>query len=495
MPAGFGYVLTLALLPQLILVGVALICAVIAVVRPNERPDLYRWLACIGFLGAVAACGFVLFGMRLNRNGIALLLWNGGLSVDHFSLFVTVAACVFGLVTCLVSDTYVRRIPSRSGAFFALLLVATTATSALASQHEMISFFVALQVLLVSLVAIGALVKTNRSGAESSWRLLVEGGVASGLVLYGLAILYGVTGSSDLGAVGGALGRAPGLSAIGVALVLLGMTFFTGVFPMRQWLTRASEGMPAAAAGFVITMGVTGGAVAFLRLGASGFGPASRPWAWLTSALIVIALVHAATLALRENGLRRLVAAVVSSQAALLLLAALDSGGGASGAAAQGPTAFLFALVVFGLATLATFAMLAMLQTAGLGDSLRDYRGLAHRSPATAVFLALALATLVGLPPLAGFVARLLIVETGVDAGYGWLAVVALVATALTALPVVRVVASMYAEVGDEVPFTLAATPRLGRMVATFCCLAAVFLTVLAQPLLLLARGGAGPIP
>jgi len=304
-----------------------------------------------------------------------------------------------------------------------------------------------------------------------------------------------VTGSSNLAAVGAALQRAPGLSAIGVALVLLGMTFFTGVFPLRQWLTRASEGMPAAAAGFVITMGVTGGAVAFLRLGASGFGAASRPWTWLASALIVIALVHAAALALRENRLRRVVAAVVSSQAALLLLAALDSGGGASGAAAQGPTAFLFALVIFGLATLATFAMLAMLQTAGLGDSLRDFRGLAHRSPATAVLLAFALATLVGIPPLAGFIARLLIVETAFDAGYGWLAVVGLAAIASTALPVVRVIASMYAEVGDEIPFTLTATPRLGRMVATFCCLAAVFLTVLAQPLLLLARGGAGPIP
>ena len=136
-----------------------------------------------------------------------------------------------------------------------------------------------------------------------------------------------------------------------------------------------------------------------------------------------------------------------------------------------------------------------MLQTAGLGDSLRDIRGLAHRSPATAVLLAFALATLVGIPPLAGFVARLFVVETAVDAGYGWLAVAALIAIALTALPVVRVVASMYAEVGDEIPFTLTATPRLGRMVATFCCLAAVFLTVLAQPLLLLARGGAGPIP
>ena len=150
---------------------------------------------------------------------------------------------------------------------------------------------------------------------------------------------------------------------------------------------------------------------------------------------------------------------------------------------------------MFGLSTVAVFAVLAMLQTAGLGDGLADMRGLAHRSPGAALLLAFALATLAGAPPLAGFVARLFIVEAGLGAGYGWLAVVAIVTVVVAAVPLIRLVAGMYAEPGDDVPFTLAATPRLGRMVAAFCCFAALFLTVLAQPLLLLSRAGAGPIP
>lgn len=492
---GFAYVLILALLPQLILAGVAVVCAVLGALRPGERPDLFRWLAVIGLLGAVAACGFDLFGMRLNRNHIALQLWNGGLSVDHFSLFVTVLVCVFALITCLVSDTYIRRIPSRAGGFFALVLAATAAVSAVASQHEIVTFFVALQLVLLALAGIAALLKTDEESPAAAWRLLIDGAASSALVLYGLAVLYGVTGNDSLAALTGAQGRAPALSAIGIALVLTGMTFFAGLFPLRRWLVSCADLLPAVPAGFVVTMGVSAGAVGLLRLGPAGIGGSNQAWAWLTSALVLIGVGHAALQALRATRVRQLAVAVVSSQSALLVLTLLGSGSGSSGVAAQGPTAFLFALAVFGLGTLAAFATLAMLETAGLPGRIASFRGLAHRSPATAVLLAFALATLAGIPPLAGFVARLLIVTSAIDAGYAWLTLLAIGAAALAAVPAVRLIATMYAEAGDEVPFTLAATPRLGRMAATFCCLSAFFLTVLAQPLLLLARAGAGPIP
>ena len=101
---------------------------------------------------------------------------------------------------------------------------------------------------------------------------------------------------------------------------------------------------------------------------------------------------------------------------------------------------------------------------------------------------------LAGVPPLAGFVARLLIVEASVDAGYGWLAVVSVVATILLAVPVIRLIATMYAETGEEQPFTMTASPRLVRVVVMVCALSAVYFTFLAQPLLMLARGGAGPL-
>jgi len=138
MPSNFSLALTIAVLPEAILVVVAGCCALLAWLRPGQRPDLYRWMACIALAGAVAASGLALFSMRLHKNGVALVVWGGGLAVDHFSLFITVAVCAFALVTCFLSDVYIRRVASRSGAFFALLLLATAASATLAAERDMV---------------------------------------------------------------------------------------------------------------------------------------------------------------------------------------------------------------------------------------------------------------------------------------------------------------------------------------------------------------------
>ena len=494
MSSNFNLALTIAVLPEAILVVLAGCCALLAWLRPGERPDLYRWIACIALAGAVAASGIALFGMRLNKGGVALIVWGGGLTLDRFSLFVTVAACAFALVTCFLSDAYIRRIAPRSGAFFALLLLATAATAALAAERDMVTMFVTLETLIVSLTVITALVKTGEHGAEAAFKHTIEAGVASAMLLYGFAILYGVTGSTNLGAVAGALHRAPAPAALGFSLVVLALTFSLGVFPLRRWVGRTAEALPATAAGFVITMGITAGAAAWLRAGVSGLGTDVHTWTGLGAVIVAGALVYTSIAALREQRLSRLIGIAASNQAGFLLLAAISVKGATAATPAAGTTALLFGVAVFGFATLAGFAMLTMLQTAGIPDGAADLRGLARRSAPAAALLAFALLTLVGLPPLAGFVARFLVIESAMAAGYGWLVVVALATGVIFAFAVLRIVVSMYADPGAEAPFNLTATPRLGRVVAVFCVACGFLLTVIAQPVLMLARAGAGPL-
>ena len=492
----FGAALGSALLPEILLAALAVVCAVLGVVRPRQRPDLYRWIAVLGLLGAVTSCAYTLHATASSRSGAVISVWDGGLAVDHLSLYVTVVACAFALITCLSSDTYLRRIPSRSAGFFSLVLLVTAAVSALAAEREMVTFFVTLEVVIVALAAVHALIKPDDLGGEAAWKFLVEGAVASAAVLYGLAILYGVTGSTSLAAVAGGLSRAPATATLGIALVLLGLTFPLGVAPLRAWVARAGEATPAAVAGFAVTTGVTAGAVAWLRFGVSGVGIGVGPWTGLTAALAAIALAQAALTALRETRVSRLVGALASAQAALLLLAILGVGVGASGFTdAQGTTAFLFALGVFGVSLLATFAALTILQTARLGDAVDDFRGLAHRSPRAALVLAIALAALAGVPPAAGFLGRVFLLESSLDAGYGWLAAAGVAAAIVAAVPVIRLIAGMYAERGEEAPFTMAASPRLTRAVAVALGAAAFLATGVVQPLLLLAHGAAGPLP
>lgn len=494
MGSTFGSALAASLLPEILLLALAVVCAVLGTFRTGLRPDLYRWIAVIGLLGAVTSSAYTLHATARSTDGIALVVWGGGLVVDHFSLYVTVVACAFALITCLTSDAYLRRIPTRSAAFFATVLVITAAVAALAAEHEMASMFLTLEVVILGTTVIQALVKTDDRGAEASWKHLVEGAVASALLLYGFAILYGVAGSTSLTAVGAAAHRAPAAAALGITLVLLGLAFPLGIAPLRAWVSRAAEATPATAAGFVITMGTAAGAVAWLRFGVSGLGDAVLPWVGLTAVLAAIALLYAGFTALREDRVTRLVGAVAGGQAGLLLLALLGTGSGAGSSPASGSTAFLFALGVFGISVLGTFTLLSILQTARLPDAIAEFRGLGRRSPAAALMLAISLAALAGAPPAAGFLARILLLEPAIDAGYAWVAAVAAIALAILAVPVIRLVASMYADSGGEAPFTMAASPWMTRIVAGACCASAVFATVLAQPLLLLAQGAARPI-
>jgi NADH-quinone oxidoreductase subunit N len=494
MPADFGHAMTLALLPEAMLVGTALISVLIGVLRPGLRPDIHRWIACIGVAGSLAACGLVLLGLRHMRSGVAIIVWNGGFVVDSFALFIAILACVTALCTCLISNAAVRNIPSRSSAFYALILVSTAAAEAIAAEREMTTFFIALASLLLCLVSLGALVKTNPRGPVSSFEHLIEGSVGIGAVLYGLVLLYGTTRSTNLAAVAAAAGAAPGVVALGVALVVLGLCSMFGVFPLRQWVGRVATNVPAGAAGFIVAISLIAGGAALARVTVSGFGPGVGVWRWLLPIVAAVALGHASLSSLRETTVPRLIGQLVSSQAAMLLLGLLAFTTGSRGVPAYGVTAFLGGLGVTAIATLAAFGVLSMLQVAGLGDAFTDVRGLAHRSAPAALMLTVAVATLAGVPPLAGFLSRVLLVSGAADTHYGWLAVVAVAATVLTVIAAVRFVATLYADAGDEVPFTLGATPVLSRIVAGAACATGVALVVLIQPLLAVATAGAGTL-
>jgi NADH-quinone oxidoreductase subunit N len=488
----FTHALTLALLPEAMLVGVAAISAIVAMVRPRLRPDIHRWIACIGLLGSLAACGLILLGLRGVQSGVAISVWNGGFVVDSFALFIAILACVTALATCLISDTAVRRMPSRMSAFYALILVATAAVEAIAAEREMVTFFIALVVLLICLVTLGALMKTDPRGGVSSFEHLIEGMVGAACALYGLVLLYGVTGSTNLSGV--AVRTAPGVIALGVALLVLGLCATLGIFPLRQWVGRVASSVPAGAAGFIVAMSLIGGGAALARVTVSGLGPGVEIWRWLVPIIAAVALAHASLSALRETALSRFLGQLISAQAAMLLLGLLAFTTGSRGLSAYGITAFLAGLGITAIATVAAFGVLAMLQVAGLGDAISDLRGLSHRSAPVALLLSVAIATLAGIPPLAGFLSRFLLIASATDAHYGWLAIVAGASTLVTVIAAARCIGLLYADAGDEVPFTLGATPVISRVVAGAACLTGVLLVVLIQPLLAVATAGAGPL-
>jgi NADH-quinone oxidoreductase subunit N len=263
---------------------------------------------------------------------------------------------------------------------------------------------------------------------------------------------------------------------------------------LRQWVGRVATNVPAGAAGFILAMSLIAGGAALARITVSGLGPSVGVWRWLVPIVAAVALGHASLSSLRETTVSRLIGQLVSAQAAMLLLGLLAFTTGSRGLPAYGMTAFLGGLGIAAIAIVAAFGVLAMLQLAGIGDSIDNLRGLAHRSAPAALLLTVAVATLAGVPPLAGFLSRVLLMSSAADTHYGWLAILAVGATLLTMIAALRLVATLYDDAGDEVPFTLGATPVVSRVVAGAACLAGVGLVVLIQPLLAVATAGAGTL-
>jgi len=489
----FAFAVTLGLLPQGLLVLVTWGIVVLRVVRPKLRPSLYRWASCIALAGSLAASLIVLFGLRLARSGVGLVAYGGSLVVDRFSVLCTIIFLVLALLTVLLSGSFTERISSRAAAFHALVLMATAAAVMMAAEREMIALFVGLQVLVVCMALLAALAKTDRRSGEAAFKYLVLSAAGSAVLLYGLAILYGVTGSTDLSSVAGAHAHAPVLTAIGVALTLLGLTVAVGALPLQHWLGQVAAGVPAAVAGFLTTVGVVAGLSAYLRVTVGGFGAGFRLWMQLVAVIAVITMLYAGLRALREHSLRELSGHLVLAQVGFMLVGLLSLAQGSDHRA--GIVALLVYAMSFGVTTVALFGVMGALESAGLGRGTDDHRGLGHRAPSTALILAIVVAGLGGLPPLAIFVARLLILESAVAAGFAWVAVAAVVSSVLLAVGCGRFIVAMYGAGKDEARLSMAGTRRLGRFALALCATAAVAFSAMAQPLLAVSSGGAGTLP
>ena len=486
----------LGLLPAVMLAGGALACAALAFGRPRTRPSLYRWITLLAAAASFTAAMLELVAMRPSRDGVGLVTFGGGLVVDRFAVYGCVVALTV-LVLCVVgADAYTRRVPARAGAFCALLQVATAAAIMLVAEREMTAFAASFAVLVVALTLLTAMTKTSVATAEAAFRQVLSGGVALATATYGLVLLYAASGSTDLARL--ATGKGPGgtpvdgaLAAVGMALVIIGLIVVVGVPPLPGWMRQVQDTAPGPIAGFGSALGTVAGTVVLARYVVEGFGAGNHRWTLLVDALAAIAMLTGAVLALRATTIRRLIADLTLAQAGVLLLAVASTGRGIDHTVVAGPTALLFTLLGAAPALLAALLLAGVFDAAGLGTGIDAYRGVGRRAPGTAAFLTIALIGLAGLPPLAGFVGRVLAAESAIDAGSAWAAAVMAVALALCAAAVIRWLVVMYAEDSGEAPFEVRTTPRVARLSAWTAASLGILVAAFAGPLISLAGGGA----
>jgi len=447
-----------ALAPLLFVFGAAAVGVLVEAFVPRApRHRVQVALALVGTLGALggtvllAGTQEVTAGGALAVDGPALFLQGtiaalGALSVLLFSeraldparsAFVAAAAVPAGTVRDRELATS-QRVQTE---VYPLASFAVGGMMLFTAADDLLVMFVALEVLSLPLYLMAGLARRRRLlSQEAAVKYFLLGAFASAFFLYGLALVYGATGSvrlTDIGAVSGQTGSEP-LLLLGLGLLVVGLMFKAGVAPFHTWTPDVYQGAPTAVTAFMASATKVAAFGAVLRLLYVAFGDAESTWRPLVYALAIASMVVGAVLGITQTDLKRMLACSSIAHAGFLLTGVLGLRG-------SGLAATMFYLLAYGLTTLGAFGLLTLVRDGdGEATSLQGWAGLARRSPVVAALMSFFLLALAGLPLTSGFTGKFAVFRAAIEAGAWPLVVVGLVASAVAAYFYLRIVVLMY---------------------------------------------------
>jgi NADH-quinone oxidoreductase subunit N len=427
----------------------------------------------------------------------AILLWGSdvtgfqGMAVlDNLTLFATL---VIGYATGLVlleSIDYLKRRGMESGEFYILVLFAATGMVIMAGANDLIVVFLGLETMSLALYVLAGFFRTEIQAGEASMKYFLLGAFASGFFLYGIALIYGATASTNLDKIGAAVkagaGRDP-LLLIGFALLLVGFGFKISAVPFHMWTADVYEGAPTSVTAFIATGSKAAAFAALLRLLLESLRPLQGEWTWVFWVLAVLSMTLGNVVAIAQQNLKRLLAYSSIAHVGYMLVG-IVAGGGLGGASV------LFYLLVYTFTTAGAFGVILLLERSGEeAVGVGDTAGLATRHPLAALALALFLLSLVGIPPTAGFVGKFYLFGAAVRSGYVWLAVIGVLNSAAAAYYYLRIIVNMYMREPEGAPAVI--MPSFAGALAVAVALWGVIqLGIFPAPLFDLAQSAVLPL-
>jgi NADH-quinone oxidoreductase subunit N len=394
----------------------------------------------------------------------AVLVWGdtpevqlaGNVAVDGFAIFVKVTLAVFGLITVWLGHEYLRREGLERAEFYALLLFAVAGMMLMGAAADLIVIFIALETFSLALYVLVGFRLRSLASQESAMKYFLLGAFSSTFFLLGIALVYGATGATNLYAsaeggvptIGGFVAATTsadlGLLVLATGFLIVGLGFKVAAVPFHMWTPDAYQGAPSPVTGFMAAASKLAGFAALLRILESTLFPLRADWRPLLLGVAVATMVVGSVLAVVQEDLKRLLAYSSIAHAGFVLT-------GVIAANDQGVSGALFYLATYGVTVLGGFAVLSTLGEEGERRmSLAEYRGLFFENPLMAGALTLFLLSLAGVPITAGFVGKLLVFGAVIDAGYAWVAVAGVLASAIAAFFYLRVMVVMYMQEADE---------------------------------------------
>jgi len=417
-------------LPELVLVGMALVLIVVA--RHVQRaPMAATWVV----LAAAAAIGCD----WAFSSGSPHIGFGGTLAGDRFARFFDVLFAATLALTALLSMKRVEQERVRPAEFYSLLLLAGTGMMLAASATDLLILYIGLELMTLCSYVLVGITREKAASIEGATKYFLLGSFASALLLYGIALTYGVTGATNYESVASFLStRGPEqqpLLRVAVVLVAVGLAFKIAAVPFHAWAPDAYQGASAPVAAFLAAGSKAAGLAAMVRVFLVAFAPEQPTWSNVLVALAALSMTVGSLLALSQSNMKRLLAYSSISHAGYALLGLIP--GTPDGASATMTYSFVYAFM-----TLGAFGILIGLDARG--EELDGYHGLATTRPGTAALMLLFLLSLTGIPPTAGFAAKFAVILSVVRAGHVGLAVLAVLCSVISAFFYLRVAVYMY---------------------------------------------------
>jgi NADH-quinone oxidoreductase subunit N len=464
--------------PATILIGAACVLLVVASLA-RHTTWIHHVYAPFTVVSALVAGLFTINLWQRLLDGVNATVVANAINIDGFSIFITVTVCSVLALAALIAQGFLRREQLDGPEFYVLAMLSAAGGVIMGGANDLLVMFLGLEILSIALYVLAGSHLRRTESQESALKYFVLGGFASALFLYGVALTYGATGSTNFDDITRYLNSTVvfknGLLVAGTILMIVGLGFKIAAVPFHMWTPDVYQGSPSPVTGFMAAGAKAAGFAGLLRILFSGLATRRLDWQPIIWVLAIATMAVGAVLAAVQTDIKRMMAYSSISHAGFILI-------GVQSASDRGLAAALFYLLTYAFVVLGTFAVISIVgRTGDSAHALSDYQGLARRSPILAITLTLFLLAQAGIPATSGFIAKFGVIMAAADSHSYAIAIIAMLVSVIGGYFYLRVIVQMYMHEPDESTagagiFAIPGTTQLALLItAAFTLYAGIF--------------------
>jgi NADH-quinone oxidoreductase subunit N len=449
-------------LPIILIAGFGLLAVTFDAFIKSKNVGYF--ISILGLLAAGIAAGFTLFEQPtlLTPSNPELLLSAGLIKFGGYTAFFDLIFCVAGLLTIFSSRPFFRREYEEYNEYYSILLFAVTGMMTISHANHMLTLFIGIEIMSICFYVMAGFIRTNKFSVEAALKYFLLGAFATGFLVYGMALVYGTTGSMSIPIITNAVQIGvsnPTILLIGIGLMIVGLSFKVAIFPFHQWAPDVYTGAPTVVTGFMSTAGKAAALIAFIIVGRAVM-PSMEigdPTKYFDTHNIqmILAILSAATMlvgnitALVQKNVKRMLAYSSVAHAGYLLMGIVANN-------QMGWSGIGFYAMSYMFMQIGAFAVVGVIERKNAKNlDLSDYSGLGQTSPMLAALMALFMLSLAGIPPMAGFLGKYYLFIAAVDSGFTWLTIVAVISSMISVYFYIGLIVYMYFKQPGENKITI----------------------------------------